>query len=130
MADIDPLSQLIGSLSAQITNVESQVIDLRSAVIMNRTENAQRWDALEQKIDLVHAEYRTVKHLERGMEQSSIAIDAAMKGLDKRLRTIEDIVLIWRTRLMTLMSIAVAAGALVGSIIAPAMQAIFRNLIG
>lgn len=136
-AELDPLSQLIGGLSAQIAGLSTQIVELRSDVVTNRNAAQTRNEDLARKLDLVQAEYRNVKHLERTIETSSIAIDERLKLVnanfselrnetDERLRTLEDQILVWRAKLAILLTTAGIFGSLIGF----AIQLAFKRLTG
>lgn len=127
MADgLDPLSQMIGALSAQVTNLGSQMVDLRSEILVNRTKTEERWSMLIDDLDEVKAEYRNVKHLERALETSGIAIDERLKLIDNRVRKVEDQLIEWRAKLTVIVIFAVALGTFAGWI----LQAVLRKVIG
>lgn len=129
-AELDPLSQLIGGLTAQVSGLGSQLIDLRSEIVTNRTVNQGRWDELSGKIDAVQAEYRNVKHEERRVEQERIALNALLKGIQDRLEAVEKVILVWRVRVSTIVAIGVAAGAVIGFLIRVAVDAAARHWMG
>jgi hypothetical protein len=123
---LDPLSQLIGGLSAQVQGLASQITDLRAEVVTNRSSNQIRWDDLTKQMDLVQAEYRNVKHMERGLEQEKLLIAQRLQGMDSRLDAIERMILIWRTRYSMLLAGGVALGTFLGGI----LHAIFGVWLG
>lgn len=112
-ADLDPLSQLIGGLTAQVSAQNAQMIDLRSEIMTNRAAAQTRWDALAKEIEAVHAEYRNVKHLEQDLAQKEIAIDSRLRKVEGRLEAIEDTIVAWRIRLSVLMVIGISIGTIV-----------------
>lgn len=128
--DLDPLSQLIGTQTAQIAGLASQITDLRSEVITNRS-NSQVWrDEMIKQLELIHAELRNVKHLERNIDQDKIALDALLKGITRRLAEIEGVVLVWKTRATMIMAIAIAVGSLLSMIVKPLFEAAWIGLAG
>lgn len=128
--DLDPLSQLIGGLSAQISALSTQIVDLRSDVVTNRNAAQTRNEQLAAKLDLVQAEYRNVKHLERNIETEKVALGSRLKKIDGRLDAIEDTLLVWKTRIITLMSVGVGLGALVGFLINAGITAAVKWVFG
>lgn len=131
-AELDPLSQLIGGLSAQISNVSTQIVELRSDVVTNRNASQTRNEELARKLDLVQAEYRNVKHLERDIAQEKVAIDDRLRKIDDRLADIDGrlgeidkLILVWRTRLAMLLSFGAGLGALLGFLISAGVKWIF-----
>lgn len=140
---IDPISQMIGALGAQVTNLAAQLSDLRSEIMVNRAKSDEHWIDLEKQLDTIYAEYRTVKHLERGLEQLGIAIDDRLKKLSEdytkldrkidekhyenevRLRRIEDTMLQWRAKGGMLLII----GSLFGGLIIFLVQVIAKKWI-
>lgn len=130
---LDPISQMIGALGAQVTNLSAQLSDLRAEILTNRTEADKRWYNFEGTLDEIKAEYRNVKHVERALEQTGIAIDARLKSfndkfddMDMRIRHIEDTLLIWRTRA----ALIVGGGAVLGGIIMYLVQSLLRKFVG
>lgn len=137
MAELDPLSQLIGGLSAQITSISTQIVELRSDVVTNRNAAQTRSEQLASKLDLVQAEYRNVKHLERNIETEKIALGSRIGKIDNRLDAIEtrigaidDLLLVWQTRVVTLMSIGAGLGVIVGFLINAGVAAAIKLLFG
>lgn len=128
-AEIDPLSQLIGTLQAQTAEVGRSITDLRAEVITNRSQSQSWRDDLLRQLDLVHSEYRDVKHAARHIEQVEVALDARLRRIESRLDDIEKMILVWRTRLALLAGFGVAVGALAGSLINAGLSAIFRWLL-
>ena len=123
---LDPISQLLGGLSAQVQGLASQITDLRSEVVTNRSSNQIRYEDLTKQIDLVQAEYRNVKHMERGLEQEKVLLADRLRGLDSRLDAIEQMILIWRTRYSMLLAGGVALGTFLGGV----LHAIFGVWLG
>lgn len=128
--ELDPLSQLIGGLSAQIQGLSSQVIDLRSEVVTNRNNSQTRFEELSRQIELVHAEYRNIKHLERGLEQDKIAVDTLLTSIRNRLDEIERVILIWKTRAGVIMTIAIMFGSILSMIVKPLFEAVWTRITG
>lgn len=135
--ELDPTSQLIGSLSAQISSLAVQLVDMRTEILTNRTKTETRWDELVKQMELIHAEYRNVKHLERALEVSGVAIDERLKIIGSRmqrmeddsatrLRKLEDQVLEWRTKLAML----VAGAAVIGTFLSWLLQSGLKKVMG
>lgn len=136
-AELDPLSQLIGGISAQLAGLSTQIVDLRSDVVTNRNAAQTRSEELARKLDLVQAEYRNVKHLERGIEQEKVAlgsrlqkIDNRLDDIEKRIGAIDDLLLVWQTRVVTLMSIGAGLGVIVGFLINAGVAAAVKWAFG
>lgn len=124
-ADLDPLSQLIGGLTAQVSAQNAQMIDLRSEIMTNRAAAQVRWDALAKEIEAVHAEYRNVKHLEQELAQKDIAIDSRLKKVEGRLEAIENTIVIWRVKLSVLMVVGIS----VGTVVVWALHSVVNRLV-
>lgn len=130
MNALDPLSQLVGGLSAQVQGLSAALIDLRSEIVTNRQQNQARWEDLAGKIDLVQAEYRNVKHSERSLEQEKVLVANQLREIDKRLTEIEGVILVWRTRVAMLVGLAALAGAAFGYVLQVATILIETHLWG
>lgn len=129
-SQIDPISQMLGGLSAQVSALAAQIIDLRSEIVTNRQVNQSRWDDMTKQLDEVKAEYRNVKHAERGAEQKEVALSAWMKGVESRLGKIENVILIWRIRVSTLLAVAVAGGTMLGFLVKVGAEALAKYFMG
>jgi hypothetical protein len=136
-ADLDPLSQLIGTQTAQIAGLASQITDLRSEVITNRSTSQMWREELGKNFDAIHSELRNMKHVERGIEQDKIALDAILRGIrtqitdcGDRLTEIERIILIWKTRAALIMGFAIVIGSLLSMAIKPLIDAAMSAVAG
>jgi prefoldin subunit 5 len=128
--ELDPLSQLIGTLSAQVQAIQGGLADLRAEILQNRVNSQTFRDEELRRLDLVQAEYRNFKHDLRGFEQSGVAIDERLRNLQNRLQTIENTLLVWKTRITVLVAGATGIGAIIGVLIEHGILYVVGKAIG
>jgi chromosome segregation ATPase len=114
--EIDPLSQMVGGLMAQASDLSRQMTDLRSEVVTNRSYNQTWRDEWRKALEELHVELRTVKHDYRSAEQASIALNSRLGKIDERLTEIERVVTVWRARATVIGATAVGFGSIAGYI--------------
>ena len=115
--DLDPLSQLIGALSAQGADLGRQLSDLRTEVVTNRSQNQLWRDELRSSLETLHAELRNLKYDARGAEQSHVALDARLTRIDSRLSEIEAVITVWKAKATLMISMALSISTLLGFVI-------------
>lgn len=122
-ADIDPLSQLIGGLTAQVSNIARDITDLRSEVISNRNLSGSWREDMTRKLESVQVEFRSAKHDYRAFEQAKIAMDG-------RLSELEDMLTKWRIRAAGVIGASAIIGAIMGAIAEPILHYSLVKLFG
>lgn len=136
---IDPVSQIIGSLSAQVTGLLGAVGELKADILQNRIQ-AQAHREREIKMwEQVEAELRNVKHDQRGVEQKMVSLtdryerrlvdvegvlaakiaatDLKVQTTAKELSAIDETIKKWQARLALLAGAGTGVGTLIGILV-------------
>ncbi len=123
VAELDPLSQLLGGLTNQVSNIARDVGILRDEVITNRSQGTAWREEMTHKLDLVQAEYRNVKHDYRAFETAKVAMDSRMKELEAMLTK-------WRVKATAILTAASLIGAVAGAVTEPFVHYGLTRLFG
>lgn len=114
---LDPLSQTIGAISAQVSDLSARVGELKGEILQNRlasqTHREQEIKAWQQ----VEAELRNIKHEERGLEQKTQIIESKMERVGARLSDVEITIARWQAKLAIVSALAAAGGGVIGIIL-------------
>lgn len=119
---IDPLSQMIGTLSAQMSSLTAVVAEVRADVLQNRLKAEAHREREIKAWDQVEAEMRTVKHEHRGFEQKIVILENKISKMDRQLTA-------WQTRFAIFTSCAAALGGVVGFVVEAGIRAAFAHWV-
>lgn len=122
MPELDPLSQLIGAQTAQLSEFGKQLADIRTEIVTNRNNHLTFQQTLSRQFDQLEAELRNVKHDSRGAEQAHQILKAAIDKVANRVEELERLAIAWRARLMIIAAIVTATASVIGLFVPPLIE--------
>src|SRR6266851_1460541 len=117
---LDPISQLLGALTAQQATMTAQLSELRADVLQNRLKAEEHREREIHAWESVEAELRNVKHEDRAFQQKMIAFEARMEKIEGQLTA-------WQARLGMVTAAAAPVGGIVGIVIEIVVRAVFAR---